>query len=30
MKGLKLFIADIEEFAEYYDINNVKAGIYEK
>ena len=20
----------IEEFAEYYDINNVKAGIYEK
>ena len=21
---------DIEEFAEYYDINNVKAGIYEK
>ena len=21
---------DIEEFAEYYDINDVKAGIYEK
>ena len=21
---------DIEEFAEYYDVNNVKAGIYEK
>ena len=21
---------DIEEFAEYYDISNIKAGIYEK